>query len=55
MVAVAALFLYCSELPTISRAALYLAASVLGITFVLGPRSILAVVERYVFAGEANS
>jgi O-antigen/teichoic acid export membrane protein len=55
MVAVAASFLYCSELPTISRAALYLAASVLGITFVLGPRSILAVVERYVFAGEANS
>jgi O-antigen/teichoic acid export membrane protein len=55
MLSVAALFLYCSERPTVFRAALYLASATLGTTLVLGPRTILTVVERYVFAGEANS
>jgi O-antigen/teichoic acid export membrane protein len=55
MIAAAALFLYLSEQPTLAETALYLTISVAGLAFVLGPRTILTVVERYVFAGEANS
>jgi O-antigen/teichoic acid export membrane protein len=55
MIAAIALFLYFSEQPTIANAVLYLAISVAGLAFVLGPSTILTVVERYVFAGEVNS
>jgi O-antigen/teichoic acid export membrane protein len=53
--AVAVLFLYCSQRPSVVTAAIYLATSTIGTAFVLGPRTILMVTERFVFAGEATS
>jgi hypothetical protein len=51
---VAGIFLYSAQNVTALRAAIYLAFSVLGTVFVLGPKTIMTVAERYVFATEGD-